>query len=172
VPAELRCFPGIIPVVPGRAKDEAGKAIPSRIIPDHPGDIKYFVTSGVECRMFPDHPGRCRQSKILRMYSGCVLRLFPVVSRSFTDHPGRLPGLCRDVSETVALIWWLSSFTRGGKHQTPSSCIIRVINGQPTFGNIALGRSVERELFTTLNIGKQMPCNSIIWSAFYKIGPF
>jgi hypothetical protein len=50
----LWCFPGITPVVPGRAKDEAGKAIPSRIIPDHPGDIKYFIPSGVECRMFPD----------------------------------------------------------------------------------------------------------------------
>jgi hypothetical protein len=52
VPAELRCFPGITPVVPSRAKDESGKAIPSRIILDHPGDIKYFIPSG----MFPDHP--------------------------------------------------------------------------------------------------------------------
>jgi hypothetical protein len=41
----------------------------------------------------PDHPGRCWQSY------GCT----PVVPWSFPDHPGRLPGLCRDVSETVAL---------------------------------------------------------------------
>jgi hypothetical protein len=44
----------------------------------------------------PDVPGSSRTLVAeLRMYSGC--------SRSFPDHPGRLPGLCRDVSETVAL---------------------------------------------------------------------
>jgi hypothetical protein len=96
VPTELRRFPGVTPVVPIRAKDEGGKAI----LPDHPGhlgDINYFIPSGVECRMFPDHPRRCRQSY------GCT----PVVSGRtpvVPDHPGRLPGLCWDVSETVALI--------------------------------------------------------------------
>jgi hypothetical protein len=59
-PHELLCFLGVIPVVPGRAKDETGYIL-SQITPDHPGDIKYFILSGVECRMFLDHPERCGQ---------------------------------------------------------------------------------------------------------------
>jgi hypothetical protein len=78
VPKELRCFPGITPVVPGRAKDEAGKAIPSRIIPVIL--IFYFIRG----RM-PDVPG---SSRIIPDVAGRVtdvLRLFPVVPRSFPD---------------------------------------------------------------------------------------
>jgi hypothetical protein len=40
---------------------------------------------------FPDHPGDIKNF----IPSGVECRMFP-------DHPGRLPGLCRDVSETVA----------------------------------------------------------------------
>jgi hypothetical protein len=54
--------------------------------------------------MFPNHPGRCRQSY------GCT----PVVPGRIPDHPGRLPGLCRDVSETVAL-WY-------NKDYYPTTC--------------------------------------------------
>jgi hypothetical protein len=93
IPRLCRQSYGASPVVPGRAKDVAGKAIPSRIIPDHPGNINYFIPSEVECPMFPDVADRVTD----------VLQLFPVIPLSFSDHPRRLPGLCRDVSETVAL---------------------------------------------------------------------
>jgi hypothetical protein len=68
----------------------------SRIIPDHAGYIKYLFHPGSNAgcsRIIPDVAGRVTD----------VPRLFPVVPRSFQDHPGRLPGLCRDIIETVAL---------------------------------------------------------------------
>jgi hypothetical protein len=92
VPAELRCFPGITMVVPGRAKDDAGKAIPSRTTPVIL-NILFNPGSNAGC------------SRIIQEVAGRVTvvpRLFPVVPWSFPDHPGRLPGLCRDLSETVA----------------------------------------------------------------------
>jgi hypothetical protein len=63
-------------VVPGRAKDEAGKAIPSRIIP---GILNILFHPGSK---LPDVPGSSRTLPAeLRMYSGCS-RSHP---RSFPD---------------------------------------------------------------------------------------
>jgi hypothetical protein len=57
-------------------------------------NILFHPGSNAGCsRIIPDVAGRVTD----------VLRWFPVVPRSFTDHPGRLPGLCRDVCESVAL---------------------------------------------------------------------
>jgi hypothetical protein len=96
VPAELRCFPGVTPVFPGRAKDEADKAILSGLSQTTPVIINILLHPGSNAgcsRIIPDVAGRVTY----------VLRLFPVAPRSFPDHPGRLPGLCRDVSENVAI---------------------------------------------------------------------
>jgi hypothetical protein len=74
------------PVVPGRAEDEVGKAIPSQITQDDPGDNKYFTPSGVECRMFPD---------VADSVTG-VHQLFQVVPGSPRTSTGALPGCSRD----------------------------------------------------------------------------
>jgi hypothetical protein len=79
---ELWCFSCVTPVVPNKAKDEAGKAIHFRFTTDYPGDIKYSFPSGVECRMFriiPDVAGRV--TDLPRLFS-----LIPCRSRSY---PGR-----------------------------------------------------------------------------------
>jgi hypothetical protein len=89
-------YPGKSPVVPGRAKDEAGKAILPGSFRTTPVilNILFHPGSNAGCsRIIPDVVGRVTD----------VPRLFPVVPRSYPDHPGRLPGLCRDVSVTVAL---------------------------------------------------------------------
>jgi hypothetical protein len=70
VPAELRCFLGVTPVVPGRAKDESGKAI----LPGSPRtspvilNILFHPESNAGCsRIILDVAGRVTY----------VLRLFP-----------------------------------------------------------------------------------------------
>jgi hypothetical protein len=78
-------LPGVTPIVPGRAKDEAGKAI-------LPGSSR--TTPVILNILF--HPGsNAGCSRIIPDVTD-VHRMFPVVPRSFPDHPGRLPGLCRD----------------------------------------------------------------------------
>jgi hypothetical protein len=59
-------------------------------------NISFHPGSNAGCsRIIPDVDGRITD----------VPRFFPLVSRSFPDHPGRLPGLCRNVSDTAALMY-------------------------------------------------------------------
>jgi hypothetical protein len=79
-------LPRVTPVVPGRAKDEAGKAILPGSTRTTPVilNILFHPGSNAGCsQIIPDVAGRVTD----------VSRLSPVIPWSFPDHPGHLPGL-------------------------------------------------------------------------------